>query len=97
MVKAFGAHLNRSLAHLSLSTQILREIQADEINLAAIQPPAGLDPHVRASVTQSIESAFVYGFRIVMGLCATLALASFLVAWRMIPKNPGSTLEAGDH
>jgi predicted MFS family arabinose efflux permease len=44
MVKAFGAHLSRSLAHLSLPTQILREIKADEINLAGIQPPAGLDP-----------------------------------------------------
>jgi phage shock protein PspC (stress-responsive transcriptional regulator) len=39
-------------------------------------------------VTQSIESAFVCGFRIVMGLCAALSLASFLVAWLMIPKNP---------
>jgi predicted MFS family arabinose efflux permease len=96
MVKAFGAHLDRSLAHLSLSTQIFQEIQADEINLAAIQPPAELNSNIRASLTQSIESAFVYGFRIVMGLCATLALASFLVAWRMIPKNPGSALDAGD-
>jgi len=88
MVRAFGADLDRSLAHLQLSAQVFREIQAAEINLAAIKPPAGLDPQSSASVTQSIESAFVCGFRIVMGLCAALSLASFLVAWLMIPKNP---------
>ena len=96
MVNAFGAHLNRALARLSLSTQDLLEIRADEINLAALRPPAGLDPHIRASVTQLIDSAFVYGFRIVMWLCATLSLASFLVAWLMIPKNPSSDPDAGN-
>ncbi len=96
MVRAFGAHLSRSLAHLSLPTRILREIQAEEVNLAAIQLPPGLDPPTRAAVMQSIESAFVYGFRIVMWLCATLSLASFLAAWLMIPKNPRSGLDAGE-
>jgi EmrB/QacA subfamily drug resistance transporter len=92
MVKAFGWHLVRSLAHYSLPTQLLTEIQSREINLAAMQPPAGLDSDIRAAVTISIENAFVYGFRVVMWLCAALAFASSAVAWLMIPKISGSPL-----
>ena len=87
MVKAFGWHLVRSLAHYPLPTQILAEIQSREINLAALQPPDGLDPGIRAAVARSIDSAFVFGFRVVMWLCAALSLASSAVAWLMIPDS----------
>jgi EmrB/QacA subfamily drug resistance transporter len=96
MVKAFGWQLSRSLAHSSLPAQILGEIQSREIDLAAMQPPAGLNPDVRAFVRQSIDNAFVFGFRIVALLCGALSLASCLVAWLMIPKNPGRILDAGN-
>jgi predicted MFS family arabinose efflux permease len=85
MVKAFGWHLVRSLAHYPLPTQALAEIRSREINLAAMRPPDGLDPGIRAAVTHSIDSAFVFGFRVVMWLCAALSLASSAVAWLMIP------------
>jgi hypothetical protein len=96
MVKAFGWQLSRSLAHDSLPAQILGQIQSREIDLAAMQPPAGLNPDIRAFVMQSIDSAFVFGFRIVALLCAALSLASCLVAWLMIPKNPGGAPDADD-
>jgi len=96
MVKAFGWRLSQSLAHDSLPAQILQEIQSREIDLAAMQPPTGLNPGVRAFVMQSIDNAFVFGFRIVMLLCAALSLASCLVAWLMIPKNPGGAPDAGN-
>jgi EmrB/QacA subfamily drug resistance transporter len=94
MIKAFGWQLNRSLAHYSLPVQTLREIQSRETDLAAMQPPTGLDSNIRAAVTQSILSAFVYGFRVVMLFCSALSLAGCLVAWLMIPKNPRGTLDA---
>lgn len=90
MVRAFSLYLDRSLAHLSLSTQILGEIQSNETSLAAMQPPDGLGSKIRINVSQSIEEAFVFGFRIVMGLCAALALASSLIAWLMIPDRSES-------
>ena len=87
MVKAFGCRLNYSLAHLSLPPAILQELQADEVKLAGLQAPAGLDPTIETTITESIGEAFVFGFRIVMLICAGLSLASAAVAWLMIPKD----------
>jgi EmrB/QacA subfamily drug resistance transporter len=90
MVKAFGFHLDRSLVHFSLPAPILGEIQSHEIDLAALHPPAGLDPYIRVGLVLSIENAFVFGFRIVMCLCAALSLAGSFIAWLMIPDSAGS-------
>ena len=87
MVNAFGTHLNRSLAHFMLPTNIVDEVQAGEIKLAGLQVPAGLDSNMRTAVTKSIGEAFVFGFRIVMLICAGLAVASSAVARLMIPNG----------
>jgi uncharacterized membrane protein len=87
MVKAFSFHLNRSLARLSVPSYILQELRANEIKLAGLQLPAGLDPTANAAIKESVGEAFVYGFRIVMSICASLSLASATVAWLMIPQE----------
>jgi EmrB/QacA subfamily drug resistance transporter len=92
MVKAFGFRLNHSLAHFSLPTGVLQEIRGGETKLAGLQVPTSLDPSARATIAQSIGEAFVFGYRIVMLICAVLSLASAAVAWRMIPKS-GDGLE----
>ena len=85
MVNAFAIHLNHQLAHLSLPPAVLQALQADETKLAALQPPAGLDSTTSAAIKRSIGESFVFGYRIVMFICAGLSLASALVAWLMIP------------
>jgi EmrB/QacA subfamily drug resistance transporter len=87
MVKAFGFRLNHSLAHVSLPPAILQELQANEIKLAGLQVPAGFDPGTKAAIKELIAEAFVFGFRIVMLICAGLSLASAVVAWLMIPTD----------
>jgi EmrB/QacA subfamily drug resistance transporter len=87
MVKAFSSRLNNSLAHFSLPPAVLQHLQADEIKLAGLQIPVGLDLSSATVIKKSIEEAFVFGFRIVILICAGLSLASAAVAWRMIPKN----------
>ncbi len=89
MVRAFGWHLVQSLAHYSLPSSVGTEIQSSEINLAAMEPPAWLDPDIRAGVMRSIDDAFVFGFRVVMWICAALSLASSAVAWMMISNVEG--------
>jgi len=84
MVKAFGSQLNQSLAQLSLVPAVLHELHADEIKLAGMQVPTDLDPTISATIKESIKGAFVFGFRIVMLLCAGLSIASSAVAWIMI-------------
>ncbi len=80
MVNVFGSRLNQSLTHLSLSPAILHEVQANEIKLAGLQVPAGLDPGTKSAVTGSIKQAFVLGFRVVILICAGLSVVSAAVA-----------------
>jgi MFS family permease len=87
MVKAFSFHLNRSLAGLSLPPYIVQELQANEMRLAGLQPPAGVDPTAGAAIRESVREAFVYGFRIVMLICSGLSLASAAVACLIIPQD----------
>jgi EmrB/QacA subfamily drug resistance transporter len=87
MVKAFSSHLNRGLAGLSLPAYVLQELRANEIKLAGLQVPAALDPTANAAIKESVKESFVYGFRIVMWICAILSLASAAVASLMLPQD----------
>jgi EmrB/QacA subfamily drug resistance transporter len=87
MVKAFDFRLNHRLAHFSLQPGVLKEMRAEATKLAGLQVPMGLDPSTKANIAHSIGEAFVFGYRIVMLLCAGLASASAAVTWRMIPKS----------
>jgi EmrB/QacA subfamily drug resistance transporter len=87
LVKTFASRLDRSLVHFSLPPVVQQELQAGENRLAGLQVPAGLDPSTTAAIKRSIGEAFVFGFRIVMMICAGLSLASSAVAWLMIPED----------
>src|ERR1700733_8830193 len=87
MVKAFGFRLDNALAHLPLPPGLLQELHADEIELAGLQLPAGLNPGTKVAIKEFIAEAFVFGFRIVMLVCAGLFVAGATVAWFMIPKD----------
>jgi predicted MFS family arabinose efflux permease len=89
MVDAFASQLNSSLAHLMLPPQALGDLRANENKLAGLQVPAGLNPNVEAAVDISIRRAFVFGFRVVMLMCAGLSLGSTAVAWFLIPRDRG--------
>ena len=83
---ALYARLDRALDHLSLPSGALLEIHAQQSRLADLQPPASLDAATRGAVADLIRQAFVFGFRIIMMICAGLALISAVVAWTMIPR-----------
>jgi EmrB/QacA subfamily drug resistance transporter len=87
MVKAFSFHLNRSLAGRSLPPYIVQELEANEIQLAGLQLPVGVDPTATVVIKESVREAFVYGFRIVMLICSGLSLASAAVACLLIPQG----------
>jgi MFS family permease len=85
MVKVFSFRLNRSLAGRQLPPIILQYIQSNEIKLAGLDLPSGLEADTTTVVRASISRAFIFGFRTVLLICAGLSLASALVAWLMIP------------
>jgi EmrB/QacA subfamily drug resistance transporter len=86
MVKAFSFRLDYSLAHLSLPAGVLQELKANAIKLAGLPIPSELAPSVKTAVSESIGEAFIFGFRVVILICAGLSFASTAVAWLMIPK-----------
>jgi len=87
MVKAFSSRLNQSLVSLALPPVVVEMVQSNEIELAGLQLPAGLDADTRACLTASIADAFISGFRKVMLICVGLSVASAMVTRIMIPEN----------
>ncbi|MFZ0521473.1 MAG: MFS transporter [Candidatus Acidiferrales bacterium] len=93
MVKLFSANLNHSLANAQLPPGILHYLRSNEIKLAGLDLPAGLDAGTTKLIQASISHAFVFGFRAVMLICAALAAASAAIAAQMIPGRPGNPRE----
>jgi EmrB/QacA subfamily drug resistance transporter len=93
MFYAFRSRLDHTLNHLSLPPGTLQELQTHESRLAGLQAPCNLDPTTKDEINNLIREAFVFGFRIVMLICAGLSLASAAVAWLMLPKasDPSSS------
>lgn len=91
MVDAFSHYLNDRLNRLNLPSDALQDLQSNIARLAAIAPPKDLDPGTAAQITSLIARAFVFGFRLIMLLCAALSLISSGFAWRTITgrTNPG--------
>lgn len=94
MVNAFSFHLNRSLQDLAIPAAAMQDIRSNEIRLAALTVPVGMDAGPAAAIRVSIEQAFVFAFRIAMMICAALSIASSLFAWRMIASPSAPKLEA---
>jgi EmrB/QacA subfamily drug resistance transporter len=84
MVHAFRARLNPNLQLLALPSYIRQEIQANETKLAGLAIPEGTDAETGAALKQTVNDAFVFGFRMVVLMCAGLALASSGVAWLLV-------------
>src|SRR5438309_3753275 len=90
MVNAFGARLDSKLANFSLPPEILRGMERSKIKLAGLELPASLNPTIRAAIRESVREAFVFGFRLIMLICAGLSVASAMAARLLIPDNRGT-------
>jgi len=87
MVAAFAHSLRVSLASHRIDPSIVSELEENATKLGELDAPSNQDRETRATVRAAIAQSFVFGFRIIMLLCAALAVASAAVAWRMIPSR----------
>ena len=85
MVQSFSDHLDRSLTRLPLSTVQMKELQSNYVKLAAIEIPPGIDRSTSYEIKASVNEAFVYGFRLLMLICAALSVAGAAQSWWLIP------------
>jgi EmrB/QacA subfamily drug resistance transporter len=84
MVDAFSYYMNDRLTQLNIPSDALRDLQSNVARLAAVSLPQDLDPGTAAQLKTLIDRSFVFGFRLIMLVCAGLSLMSSGFAWRMI-------------
>jgi EmrB/QacA subfamily drug resistance transporter len=80
MVAVFSYQLNRQLTAVQMPADVRAELQSNESRLAALTAPRGVEPATASAIESSIQSSFVFSFRLVMWFCAVLALVSAAIA-----------------
>jgi EmrB/QacA subfamily drug resistance transporter len=85
MAAAFALYLRRSLTTPNFNASIVHQLESNADKLGSLDAPPDADPQTAARIRRAIAEAFVFGFRLIMVLCACLALASAFIAWREIP------------
>jgi EmrB/QacA subfamily drug resistance transporter len=84
MLQTFARQFEQSLQKIPLPVAATAALSAQRFNLAGVTIPADLDPALRESVRQAIDTSFVSGFRELMLLSAVLAVLSAVAAAFMI-------------
>ena len=93
MVEAFGHRLQQLLANLDLSPGVVHDIQSNVVKLGGLDVPSGLDAKTAATIRAAVTQSFIFGFRLILLLCAGLAAASAATAARMIPAGVENVAE----
>jgi len=91
IVAAFASSLRQSVTRLHLDATDVRYLESNVAELGDLEPPRNLDPLTTLNIRAAITHGFIFGFRIIMLLCASLAIASAAVAWHMIPSRRPET------
>jgi MFS family permease len=85
MAGAFAHSLRHSLASLNLNASVVHQLESNVAKLGSLDAPQEVDSQTATAIRSAIAAAFVFGFRLIMLLCAVLAIVSAGVAWRKIP------------
>jgi len=95
MVKVFAHSLERSLGTLHLDPQIAGRIRSNTDQLGALGTTSFPNANNAAAVKSAISEAFILGFRVIVVLCAVLAVASAGMALAMVPRKAAQTSQSG--
>ena len=88
MVAAFSHSLRQSLEGQHADKHIISQLESNATKLGELDAPPNQDSETRAKIRVAVAQSFVFGFRIIMLLCAALAVASAVAAWGMVPRAP---------
>jgi EmrB/QacA subfamily drug resistance transporter len=84
IVHSFNRELDRRLASMDLLPEVRHVIDVERVKLAGAELSSIADERSRLALKEAIDESFVFGFRLVMLTSLGLALASALVAIKMI-------------
>jgi predicted MFS family arabinose efflux permease len=83
-VLTFGASLDTRLAQVQIPPAARAALAAQHTRLAAAEIPADLDPATRTALKEAVDRSYLDAFRLIMLICAGLALASAASAWALV-------------
>jgi MFS family permease len=84
MLHAFNHALDRRLSEWKLSPSALQSLQGERSKLAGASLSEEFDELTRQAIARVIDESFVHAFRLLMGIGATLSVASAIVALVLI-------------
>jgi MFS family permease len=85
MAAAFAHSLRQSLDDSHLNAGVVQQLESNVAKLGSLDAPTGVDSQTALTIRSVTAKSFIFGFRLIMILCAALATASAGVAWRNIP------------
>lgn len=80
----FDRDLTNRLDSLDLQPDVRTAVEVQTSDLAAAEPPTGIDEPTRLEIQNAIDTSFLSGFRTVMLIAAAMAIASSLAAFLLI-------------
>src|SRR5207302_10360295 len=84
MLQIFKGELDRQMTDSKLPPTVVDSIRAQSTKLAAIAIPENQDEATQQLIRRAIDESFVSGFRMVMAIGATLAMAAAVTAMTLI-------------
>ena len=84
ILHAFSQQLATRLNEVGIDDQLKHSVYEQRVRLAGLEVPQTLDPSTREQLKQVVGGSFVSGFRLIMLLSATLAIASAASSWLLI-------------
>jgi hypothetical protein len=90
MARVFDVQLANAVQSHALPPEVGQAVLQQRGLLAGIPTPAGLPDATAEALRLASREAFVAGFRMVMGLCAALALLGAFCAWVLVGRQPAS-------
>jgi EmrB/QacA subfamily drug resistance transporter len=77
----FTQALETRLHAAEVPSRAIGQLTANAAALAELEPPAGVAEGTAAAVARAVDGAYVESFRVLVLICAVLALLSSAVAW----------------
>lgn len=93
-VPVFRDALERELTRQHLPTTAIEQLTARASQLAELMPTPGTSEAEAAATHRAVATAYVHTFRILVSICAALALLSSLIARGLLPAKMQAGAEA---
>ena len=83
-VLTFGSSLDARLAQIQAPPEVRAALAAQRTRLAAAEIPPDVDPTMQSALKEAVNRSYLDAFRLIMLICAGMALASAASAWALV-------------